>query len=80
VNRKEAIIEIVPRIARIIETAILSSEEPIMIPITTGITPNTNNSPEPLWLTLLSNELKVNCVLAVSPILCCNLRVYWFIC
>ena len=61
-NRKEAIIEIVSRITRIIENAILSSEEPIMIPKTTGIIPNTNNPPEPLWLTILSNELKVDCV------------------
>ena len=63
-NRKEAIIEINPKIEKIIEIARLFSEEPIMIPITTDIIPNTNNPPEPLWLTILSNELKVDCVLA----------------
>ena len=63
-NRKEAIIEINPKIEKIIEIARLFSEEPIMIPITTAIIPNTNNPPEPLWLTILANELKVDCVLA----------------
>ena len=57
-NRKEAIIEINPKIEKIIEIARLFSEEPIMIPITTAIIPNTNNPP------ILSNELKVDCVLA----------------
>jgi len=47
-NRKEAIIEINPKIEKIIETHRLFSEEPIMIPITTAIIPNTNNPPEPL--------------------------------
>jgi len=40
-NRKEAIIEINPKIEKIIEIARLFSEEPIMIPITTAIIPNT---------------------------------------
>ena len=56
-DRKEAIIDIIPKIEKIIETARLSSEEP-------NIIPNTNNLPEPLWLTILSNELMVDCVLA----------------
>ena len=63
-NRKEAIIEIIPKIEKIIEIARLFSEEPIMIPITTAIIPNTNNPPEPLWLTILSNGLKIDCVIA----------------
>ena len=69
-NRKEAIIEIIPKIVKIIETARLSSEEAIMIPIITAIIPNTNNPPEPLWLTILSNELKVDCLLTAFHRFC----------